>query len=114
MRRIDSPSRLVTTAGIAAGVVLVVYGVLGDRRIDVSDLRAIGTMLLTLGGAHMFHVRSRRPIDVAYSLGRDEGWRDGYEAGRLVARPVVVPLRRYDGAAAPVGPGLAPAIVGQE
>lgn len=86
------PNRTVLAAA-SLGTAVMLSGIFEDGTVDSSDVRTIGAVLILASLLPWVVAKLPRSTRAAYELGRADGYRDGYDEGRLVARPVVVPMR---------------------
>lgn len=83
---------LITRVIMGAGAALTMSGVLEDGRVDATDLRSVGAVIVLTGIALVLTQHMSKPFDASYELGRSDGYREGYDDGRKIGRPTVVKL----------------------
>jgi hypothetical protein len=67
-----------------------------ERRIGALSVGLSGVMVGAVGFAHDSLSRVTRDVDEAYKLGGDIQYEKGFQAGRRIAKPVVVDLTGGD------------------
>lgn len=68
-----------------------------ERRIGALSVGLSGVMVGVVGIAHESLSGVTRDVDEAYKLGGDIQYEKGYQAGRRIAKPVIVDLTGGDG-----------------
>jgi len=78
----------------AGGVVMTGWGVFGDGRIDPSDWRSIGILMVVAVTVHWSLRVAVLPMRDVYDLGHEAGMRDEAVRASQAVKPTVVPLHR--------------------